>query len=250
MSHHTEESGTVPDDRLLVRPYVTPPAHPAPFTTPAWPLGPSAVAVRAPAPAAGAPAAPASPLEGRRGSRRPLVVLALLALAAAGTLVVLLRSPEPEPARAVPPPELSVPVLPARSPGTDDTTDPHTPAGTAPSRSASGTPTPATTPVGSPTPTPTPPAPTPTPTPTTPPTPPAPAAKPSPATSGTLRPGDRGGDVRHLQERLHGQGFTYVSTTGVYDAQTERGVAQLQRDRSIKGDPYGVYGPATRAAFG
>ncbi|MEU9029734.1 peptidoglycan-binding domain-containing protein [Streptomyces sp. NPDC048383] len=247
MSHHTEESGIVPDDRLLVRPYVTPPAHPAPFTTPAWPLGPSAAPVRAPAPA-GAPVAQASPVEGRRGSRRPLMVLALLALAAAGTLVVLLRSPEPEPARAVPPPELSVPVLPARSPGTDDTPAPHTSAGTAPSGSASGTPAPApaTTPAGSPTPTP----PAPPPTPTAPPTAPLPAVKPTPATQGTLRPGDRGAEVRNLQERLHGQGFTYVSTTGVYDARTERGVAQLQRDRSIKGDPYGVYGPATRAAFG
>ncbi|MFF3014271.1 peptidoglycan-binding protein [Streptomyces sp. NPDC057939] len=250
MSHHTEQSGTVPDDRLLVRPYVTPPANPAPVTTPAWPLGPSAVPVRAPAPT-GAPAAQASPVEGRSGNRRPLVVLALLALAAAGTLVVLLRSPEPEPARAVPPPELSVPVLPARSPGTDGTTDPHAPAaGTAPSGSGSGTSTaaPSTTPAGSTTATsPTPP---PTPTPTPPRTPPATAAKPSPATPGTLRPGDRGAEVRDLQERLHGQGFTYVSTTGVYDAQTERGVAQLQRDRSIKGDPHGVYGPATRAAFG
>ncbi|MFB0633190.1 peptidoglycan-binding protein [Streptomyces sp. AB3(2024)] len=53
-----------------------------------------------------------------------------------------------------------------------------------------------------------------------------------------------------LQERLYGQGFTYVSQTGVYDEQTRRGVAQLQRDRDIKGDPRGIYGPATRAAFG
>ncbi|MFD9455954.1 peptidoglycan-binding protein [Streptomyces sp. NPDC059985] len=249
MSHHTEESGVAPDDRLLVRPYVTPPANPAPATTPAWPLGPKAVPVRAPAPAS-APAAQASPVDGRRGNRRPLMVLALLALAAAGTLVVLLRSPEPEPARAVAPPELSVPVLPARSPGADGTTDPHAPTGTAPSGSASGTPTAAspTTPTGSTTATL--PAPPPTPTPTPPRTPPATAAKPSPATPGTLRPGDRGPEVRDLQERLHGQGFTYVSTTGVYDEQTERGVAQLQRDRSIKGDPHGIYGPATRAAFG
>ncbi|MFD8984403.1 peptidoglycan-binding protein [Streptomyces sp. NPDC059564] len=74
-------------------------------------------------------------------------------------------------------------------------------------------------------------------------------AKPSAGPSGTLRPGDRGPEVRALQERLYGQGFTYVSPTGVYDNQTRRGVAQLQRDRDIKGDPNGVYGPATRAAF-
>ena len=62
--------------------------------------------------------------------------------------------------------------------------------------------------------------------------------------------GDSGPEVRALQERLHGQGFTYVSVTGEYDSQTKRGVAQLQRDRDIKGDQPGVYGPATRAAFG
>ncbi|WP_326586471.1 peptidoglycan-binding domain-containing protein [Streptomyces sp. NBC_01294] len=61
--------------------------------------------------------------------------------------------------------------------------------------------------------------------------------------------GDSGPEVRSLQEMLYGQGFTYVSVTGVYDAQTKRGVSQLQRDRSIKGDPPGVYGPATRAAM-
>ncbi|MBT2458846.1 peptidoglycan-binding protein, partial [Streptomyces sp. ISL-86] len=66
----------------------------------------------------------------------------------------------------------------------------------------------------------------------------------------TLRPGDRGPEVRTLQERLYAQGFTYVSVTGVYDGQTRRGVAQLQRDRDITGDPQGVYGPATQAAFG
>ncbi|MFD9480878.1 peptidoglycan-binding domain-containing protein [Streptomyces nojiriensis] len=52
-----------------------------------------------------------------------------------------------------------------------------------------------------------------------------------------------------MQEMLRGQGFTYVSVTGVYDNQTKRGVGQLQRDRSLKGDPPGVYGPATQAAM-
>ncbi|EDX25811.1 peptidoglycan-binding protein [Streptomyces sp. CJ_13] len=56
--------------------------------------------------------------------------------------------------------------------------------------------------------------------------------------------------MRALQERLHGQGFTYVVVNGVYDGRTRRGVAQLQSDRGISGDPQGVYGPATRAAFG
>ncbi|RSS79153.1 peptidoglycan-binding protein, partial [Streptomyces sp. WAC06614] len=77
-----------------------------------------------------------------------------------------------------------------------------------------------------------------------------PAPAPPPAADGTLRPGDRGPEVRALQQRLFGQGFTYVSVTGVYDDRTRRGVAQLQRDRSLTGDPEGVYGPATRRAFG
>ncbi|GAA3115402.1 hypothetical protein GCM10020254_72550 [Streptomyces goshikiensis] len=47
-----------------------------------------------------------------------------------------------------------------------------------------------------------------------------------------------------------GRGFTYVVVNGVYDGRTRRGVAQLQSDRGISGDPQGVYGPATRAAFG
>ncbi|WP_150520976.1 peptidoglycan-binding domain-containing protein [Streptomyces subrutilus] len=71
-----------------------------------------------------------------------------------------------------------------------------------------------------------------------------------PAGAGTLRPGDGGAEVRALQERLQGQGFTYVSVTGLYDDRTRRGAARLQSDRGITGDPEGVYGPATRAAFG
>ncbi|MET8755833.1 peptidoglycan-binding domain-containing protein, partial [Streptomyces sp. NPDC004667] len=65
---------------------------------------------------------------------------------------------------------------------------------------------------------------------------------PLPGDGDRHRPGHRG--------PRDGQGFTYVSQTGVYDEQTRRGVAQLQRDRDIKGDPRGIYGPATRAAFG
>ncbi|MFD9153504.1 peptidoglycan-binding protein, partial [Streptomyces goshikiensis] len=77
-----------------------------------------------------------------------------------------------------------------------------------------------------------------------------PATGTAAATGGTLRPGDRGPEVRALQERLHGQGFTYVKVNGVYDGRTRRGVAQLQSDRGISGDPQGVYGPATQEAFG
>ncbi|MFE6222738.1 MULTISPECIES: peptidoglycan-binding domain-containing protein [unclassified Streptomyces] len=61
--------------------------------------------------------------------------------------------------------------------------------------------------------------------------------------------GDSGPDVTRLQQLLFGQGFTYVTTTGTYDKATRRGVAQLQRDRGLSGDPEGVYGPDTRASL-
>ncbi|MFJ5807165.1 peptidoglycan-binding protein [Streptomyces sp. NPDC093093] len=323
MSHPTDESGIVPDDHLLVRPYIAPSGHPprsadparprtepagapypadapypgsgsAPAHTPAWhaqdptPTAPHAPApptvaapaptpVRAPAPApvpvrapapvptpvrAPAPApvpvrapalAPApvrapAPVARERAGRLPLVTLALLGLAVAGGLVYLTAGPEPESPRVAPPSGLSVPVLPARSPDAgpdEDGSQPPAPAGPAvPSASASasgaagrGADAPSTPPGRGAA--------------TTAPASPSrpPSASPGNGTSGTLKPGDRGSEVRALQERLHGQGFTYVSTTGVYDEQTRRGVAQLQSDRSITGDPRGIYGPATRAAF-
>ncbi|MFZ3467523.1 peptidoglycan-binding protein [Streptomyces sp. 4.24] len=80
---------------------------------------------------------------------------------------------------------------------------------------------------------------------------PDPPVPPTPLPSdGTLRPGDRGPEVRTLQQRLYGQGFTYVEVNGVYDDQTRRGVAQLQSDRGLTGDPSGIYGPHTRAQSG
>jgi len=65
----------------------------------------------------------------------------------------------------------------------------------------------------------------------------------------TLRAGDQGPEVTTLQRLLFQQGFTYVDTTGIFDEATTRGVAQLQRDRSLSCDPPGVYGPCTRAAL-
>lgn len=273
MSPDPYESGIVPDDdRLLVRPYVAP-SDPLPGApSPAWPeesgrifvpthFGPPAEEPGAPR-LSGVPPVPgsahvpgpdpaparrtepiAAPAADRRGSRLPLVGLALLGLGAAGALAFLLRGPDREPPRAVVAPNLSVPVLPARSPGADEEPSPTGESG--------GAPAPAT------------------PSATAPPATDRPSSGPSPSTSrdpgptgptgtrptpggggdGTLGPGDRGSQVRALQERLHGQGFTYVSVTGVYDEQTRRGVLQLQQNRSIKGDPPGVYGPATRAAF-
>ncbi|MFC5907214.1 peptidoglycan-binding domain-containing protein, partial [Streptacidiphilus monticola] len=75
------------------------------------------------------------------------------------------------------------------------------------------------------------------------------ASSPASTAAATLRAGDSGPDVARLQQLLFQQGFTYVRITGVYDKATVRGVRQFQRDRSLTADPYGVYGPATRAAL-
>lgn len=247
-AHDSDQSaGTPDDDHLLVRPYVASsggPSGPTASATPAWPQsGPplwspdsaqSRHTVPAPAPA------PASASRGvsRRGGGRGAVVGTLLALAAAGGIVLLLTgSDEEPPPRSERPLELSVPVLPARSPGAGEEPGPD-----ASARSG----TPSAKPGGSASPT----APSPAAT-------QGAKATPSPSASAarlsvpaaTLTMGDRGPEVRALQELLYGQGFTYVSITGVYDGQTKRGVSQLQRDRDIKGDPPGVYGPATQAAL-
>ncbi|MFE2874223.1 peptidoglycan-binding protein [Streptomyces roseus] len=244
MSHHPDESPAAPDDRSFARPYVVAPSgRPSRSATPAWPhSGPVPVSF-------GAPGTPdeddfrptASGAATERGGRLPLLAVALLALTAAGGLVFLLSGPDPVPRRAVKAPELSLPVLPARSPGAGSDAEPspegsvRVSAPTAPapaSASAAGSAGPAAgqSPKAAP--------------------PSGPSGAVTPGGSGTLRMGDRGPEVRALQERLRGQGFTYVSVTGDYDSQTKRGVAQLQRDRDIKGDQPGVYGPATRAAFG
>ncbi|GGS12827.1 hypothetical protein Snoj_38030 [Streptomyces nojiriensis] len=255
MRQDPDENGIVPDDHLLVRPYIAPSGPPPPSAAPAWPQtgplafpGPAHVrepgapaAVRASAPAHGSAPVPAAGRRADRGrrSRLPFAVLTLLALTAVGALVLLLSGPDPQPPRAGAPAELSVPMLRAR--GGDSTAGADAPRPTAtamsPSASASAVPTPSREPGPSASQGPKPPS--------------SPSASvPSPpSSSGTLRMGDSGPEVRALQELLHGQGFTYVSVTGFYDNQTKRGVGQLQRDRSIKGDPPGVYGPATQAAM-
>ncbi|MGW2741009.1 peptidoglycan-binding domain-containing protein [Streptomyces sp. NPDC001450] len=65
----------------------------------------------------------------------------------------------------------------------------------------------------------------------------------------TLSPGDAGPDVKRLQQLLFGQGFTYVSPTGAFDHATLRGVTQYQHNRSLTGDPMGVFGPVTCASL-
>ncbi|MGW0751060.1 peptidoglycan-binding domain-containing protein [Streptomyces sp. NPDC002587] len=250
MSHHPDASGFVPDDGPFIRPYVVPADGASGPTTPAWPqTGPTPLSFHAFDPrqeeeAAAhddVPAVPRSPRsaghdggDGRERRRRlPAAALVLLALASAGGLVYLLSGPdEAEPrARAGAPLGLSVPALPARSP--DGSPTPAASVRSAkPSASASaGAPASAPASPGSSK------------------TGPSASAPAGQASYSTLRMGDSGSGVRALQEALYGQGFTYVATTGVYDSQTRRGVAQLQRDRDIRGDQPGVYGPATRAAF-
>lgn len=246
MSHDSDESAGIPDDHLFVRPYVAPSGGPSRATAPAWPqTGPLAFPGPATAPRGAAPApvpvpvpapAPASPGARRRGGGRGAAVATLLALAAAGGVVLLLNGPDPEPpARSGRPPELSVPVLPAR--GADSGGEPGPGASArsgAPSAKASASASPGPSAGQGTKPAPSPSA----------------SAVRRAAPAATLRMGDSGPEVRALQELLFGQGFTYVSITGVYDGQTKRGVSQLQRDRGIKGDQPGVYGPATAAAFG
>ncbi|MFG2874434.1 peptidoglycan-binding protein [Streptomyces sp. NPDC048337] len=256
MSHDFDESGMVPDDRLFVRPYAPPSGGPSPATAtgPAWPQSgpasyPGPVPDREPPPvAARAAAGPVAAAPGAgtgeagrhvrgRGGRGigPAVVITLTVVAAAGVLVFLLAGPDPQPPpRASLRPDLSLPVLPARSPDASATGAPSARATTgSPTPGSSASSGPAVSQSVKPTPAPS-----------------ATSAQPSAAAGGTLRPGDRGPEVRRLQELLFGQGFTYVTVNGVYDGQTRRGVAQLQSDRGITGDPKGVYGPATRAAFG
>lgn len=271
MTPDPDESGIVPDDdRLLVRPYVAPSGPQPGAPAPAWPeesgrisvptrFGPPAaepaptrvpepmgvpepVAASVAAPRTVPPAAPPAPPADRRGSRLPFVGLALLALGAAGALAFLLRGPDSESPRAVVPPGLTVPVLPQRSPGAGEE---PTPAGESLRPSAPGTSSATAPPAAGRSPS------GPSAGPSREPKPSAPTGtRPTPDAGGTLGPGDRGAAVRTLQERLYAQGFTYVSPTGVYDEQTRRGVTQLQQNRSIDGDPPGVYGPATRSAFG
>ncbi|WP_327412258.1 peptidoglycan-binding domain-containing protein [Streptomyces sp. NBC_01233] len=245
MSQHPDESGLVPDDHLLVRPYVASSGRPPLSTASAWPqTGPLAFPGPARGPQADGPDALPAPARadardavrdaaasGSR-SRLPLAVGSLLALGVVGALVLLLSGPEPEPPRAGPPPELSLPALPAGSPDADVTGEPRT---TASARSGAPSAAPTTEP----------------PTTAGEDADPSSSASPPRPSAGyvTLRMGDKGPEVSALQEMLYGQGFTYVSVTGVYDGQTKRGVSQLQRDRSVKGDPQGVYGPATQAAM-
>ncbi|MEU5807949.1 peptidoglycan-binding protein [Streptomyces sp. NPDC047718] len=254
MSHHPDDSGPVPEAPPLA------PAHPAPVADPTLPVRPepgpwpesghaaaafdaswSAHGPEKPedAPEPGSDTSHGAARSGRRHARRgrpegrrsrlPWAAGSLLLVGAAGVLALWPGDSEPENDPSVRRPDLSVPVLPGANPSTGDS-----PSST-PSARGTATSSAAASPSASPS--------------EKPPAPSRPASTP-PEQHQTLRMGDQGPEVTALQQRLQGQGFTYVHITGVYDGQTKRGVAQLQRDRDIKGDPTGTYGPATRAAFG
>lgn len=250
MRQDPDESGIVPDDHLLVRPYVAPSGPPPRSTAPAWPQAAPCLprpgtrsGIRGPGSRSGGRPRPRPRFRSAPGccpwSAQPLpfAVLTLLSLAAVGALVLLLSGPDAQPPRAGAPAELSVPMLRGRSSNSGAEAGVPGPTASAPSPAASTSPTPSRAPTASAS------------QGSKPPSSAGPSASGPPSSSGTLRMGDTGPEVRALQELLYAQGFTYVSVNGVYDSQTKRGVGQLQRDRSIKGDSPGVYGPATQAAM-
>ncbi|WP_424215230.1 peptidoglycan-binding protein [Streptomyces sp. BI20] len=242
------------DEGLLVRPYVPdpigPPAPEPEHRVPPPPAPRRGHSASRTAVETGPPTEPAPPsrrAERERGLRAPLLLLGALAVLAGGTLAVLFLDEDPAPAGAGPRPAVSVPVLQGAAPAPEDTPstrDSGAPSSPTPTRSATPTPSrsaPASASASASA------EPTPSATPEARPTPTRPGR--TATAEGTLRPGDDGDAVRGLQGLLYGQGFTYVERTGEYDEDTRRGVEQFQRDRGLTGDPYGVYGPTTRAAL-
>ncbi len=65
----------------------------------------------------------------------------------------------------------------------------------------------------------------------------------SPPSRPVLRLGDRGDAVRQLQERLQNLGFYSGALDGIFGAQTENAVKQIQTDNALTVD--GIVGPAT-----
>jgi hypothetical protein len=76
-------------------------------------------------------------------------------------------------------------------------------------------------------------------------TPSAPAALPAP--TATLRPGDRGPQVRLLQRALASLGYAPGPVDGRYGPSTQQALTRFQRASSLTAD--GVLGPKTQAAL-
>lgn len=174
--------------------------------------------------------------------------------AAAGALVALagcgapMTKPSAEP---VVPPATTRPASPAASPTPAvSTSTPAAPASTAPGGTTATAPTPAAStstrpaPVSS--------APSSTSASGAPSSaPPAashtPAPAETPAVRTTLRPGDRGADVRALQQSLSDQGFWLGQVDGIWGGLTTQAVYAAQKAAGLGRD--GIAGPATRGAL-
>jgi len=65
--------------------------------------------------------------------------------------------------------------------------------------------------------------------------------------TGTLKPGDSGGQVRALQRALKGLGYSVGTVDGQYGPSTKTAVASFQHDAGLTAD--GVFGPKTLNAL-
>ncbi|MFI8392612.1 peptidoglycan-binding protein [Streptomyces sp. NPDC085540] len=138
------------------------------------------------------------------------------------------------------PPEASrspgpLPSAPRRSPPTAGNSPVRTPSASAPSTPATGTPTgtnaaPATGRQSG--------------GPST--VPPSPASPTTPSEKPTLRRHDTGPQVVDLQRRLTQLGLWSLPQRGRYDQHLDDAVQRFQAKYGVRGDPPGVYGPATR----
>ncbi|MFF4367179.1 peptidoglycan-binding protein [Streptomyces sp. NPDC001594] len=72
---------------------------------------------------------------------------------------------------------------------------------------------------------------------------------PPPSKAATLRNGDSGPEVLKLQRLLADQGMYNGRFDGRYGRSVERAVEDFQMEFGVYGDPWGVYGPATRRAL-
>ncbi|MFF3088737.1 peptidoglycan-binding protein [Streptomyces nojiriensis] len=138
------------------------------------------------------------------------------------------------------PPEASrspapLPSAPRRTPPTTGNSPVRTPSSAAPSPPATGTATgtnsaPATgRQSGSPAP-----------------VPPSPTSPTAPGEKPTLRRHDTGPQVVDLQRRLAQLGLWSLPQRGRYDQRLDDAVQRFQAQYGVRGDPPGVYGPATR----
>ncbi|QEV43824.1 peptidoglycan-binding protein [Streptomyces vinaceus] len=76
--------------------------------------------------------------------------------------------------------------------------------------------------------------------------PPSPASPTAPADEPTLRRHDSGPQVVDLQRRLAQLGLWTLPQRGRFDQHLDEAVQWFQAKYGVRGDPPGVYGPATR----